>query len=158
MNGRAWALSLGVLAASACGPDPQGPVPRPVLDPDDYAMFVAPIVGPTCAALECHGVDGRPLRIYAEDGLRLRADLRGEPLSADEAAWNADAFAGVDPEPESVDAHLALLKPLAVDAGGVAHVADDIWASRDVPELVCLRTWLAAEPVDATVCPAPPEP
>jgi hypothetical protein len=143
---RAAALAL---LLCACGPELGAPLPITELDADDYRLHVDPVARFSCASLECHGVEGRPLRIYAEDGLRLDASLRGEALSTEEAAWNAQAFAGVDPEPESVDEHLALLKPLSLEAGGIHHVGEQLWPDREDPSYVCLRAWLANEGMDA---------
>lgn len=124
---------------------PNEPALVPELDAVFYRAEVAPVVGPSCASLECHGVESRPLRIYAEDGLRRRDEDRGQPLTMAEAAWNAATFAGVDPEPSPLRTHVALTKPLSIDAGGIEHVADDVWLTLDDPAYECLRGWLVAE-------------
>ncbi len=149
---RAWiALALAVVLAS-CGPAP-GDAPVPELDEGFYVEHVHPVVRFSCASLDCHGDEGRPLRIYAEDGLRIRAELRGHPhdapLDPEEAAWNAAAFAGIDPEPSDLAHSLVLQKPLARDAGGVAHEGGDLWPSSDDPSYVCLASWLAGDTRDA---------
>ncbi len=126
---------------------PQETVPLPDLDVAFYQDRVHPVVRYTCASLECHGVDGRPLRLYSEDGLRADAALRGRDLSADEAASNVLAFAGVDPAPPTPDEHIALTKPLSVRAGGLAHLGGDLdlWPDVDDPSYRCLRGWLAGD-------------
>ena len=136
------------IALLGCGPAP-GEAPVPELDATFYVEHVHPLVRYSCASLDCHGVEGRPLRIYAEDGLRLRIDLRTEPedqpLDPEEATWNVAAFAGLDPDPTDLDHSLILLKPLARDAGGVAHEGDDLWPSIEDPAYRCLHAWLAGE-------------
>jgi len=143
------ALAVSVLLLG-CGPQ-VGSEPVPALDAEVYATHVHPLVRFSCASLDCHGDEGRPLRLYAEDGLRRSAELRGQPLSPEEAAWNVTAFGGIDPAPASPDAHLALLAPLSVESGGTAHVGGDLWPSREDPAYRCLRAWLAGEE-DAAAC------
>lgn len=137
-------VALGLLALG-CGYDAGETVPLTDLDAPFYAAHVQPILATGCASLDCHGVDGRPLRLYSEDGLRRRDDLRGQPLSAGELAWNVEVFEAIDPDAPSADENVALTKPLAVDAGGLYHVGGDLWATRDDPRYRCLRTWLAGE-------------
>ncbi|MCB9597780.1 MAG: hypothetical protein H6719_33995 [Sandaracinaceae bacterium] len=140
----AWIVLLGPLALVGCV-EPQAALPLPELDVPFYQQHVHPIARWSCTALECHGVEGRPLRLYSEDGLRASGDLRGQPLSDFEASENALSFEGVDPVPRSVDEHTALTKPLSVDAGGLFHEGDDLWLDRADPSYVCLRGWLAGE-------------
>jgi hypothetical protein len=121
------------------------------LDVDVYRANVHPFVRFSCASLDCHGAVGRPLRLYAEDGLRAHADLRGVPLSDAEAAWNVAAFAGIDPSPRSIEAHGALGKPVA---GELWHGGGDVWASRDDAGYRCLRAWLARESPTSAVADA----
>lgn len=49
-----------------------------------------------------------------------------------------------------------LLKPLAPDAGGLAHTGGSYWASTDDPEYVALLNWIQSLPDDQFV--PPPEP
>ena len=144
---------LGCALLVGCGYDAVESVPVSQLDGTFFAASVQPVVARSCASLDCHGMDGRPLRLYSEDGLRRRDDLRGQPLSADELAWNVDAFEALDPEPPFVDDHIALRKPLELDAGGIHHVGGELWPSREHPEHRCLRTWLAGE-LDPAPCTA----
>ncbi len=145
---RIAALSLALAGCVA----PADPDALPRYDVDFYQAHVDPVVAWSCASLECHGVDGRPLRLYAEDGLRASDGLRGHPLTRAEAGENALAFAAVDPEPATVDEHIALTKPLAVEAGGIEHAGDPLWPSREDPSYVCLRGWLAGDPSAAAAC------
>lgn len=141
------ALSLALAGCVA----PADPATLPRYDVDFYMAHVDPIARWSCASLECHGVDGRPLRLYAEDGLRAGDELVGRPLTRAEAEENALAFAAVDPEPRTVDEHIALTKPLAVEAGGMEHEGDPLWPSRTDPSYRCLREWLAGAP-SAAAC------
>lgn len=130
------------LAGVACdGPQAQ-PVPVEALDVAVYRDQVAAYVGPRCGTLDCHGVGGRPLRIYAENGLRLGDELRGEPITDLELEADADAFAGVSPG-EAVGDQLSLRKPLATAAGGYGHVGGDVWLDPTDPGYLCLEAWLA---------------
>lgn len=135
---------LLVMLASGCALDTT-PVALPDLDAARYGLDVQPVVRASCASLDCHGIDGRPLRLYAQDGLRLEASFRGQPLSAAEQQRNVDAFRAVDPTTDRADMHLALLEPLALDAGGVHHEGGDVWASRDDDGYRCVRAWLSGE-------------
>ena len=108
-----------------------------------YAELVQPYVGLRCSSLDCHGDSGRPLRIFAEDGLRLRDDLREQPIAPEEIMRNVESFAGASPDSSSPEQHLALLKGLATDAGGFAHEGGDIWLIPDEPGYQCIRAWLA---------------
>jgi hypothetical protein len=155
-------LSLAATASLGlgCGPAP-GAAPVPELDAPFYVEHVHPVVRFSCASLDCHGAENRPLRIYAEDGLRSRRELRTEPddqpLAPDEAAWNVAAFAGIDPDPIDVDHSLVLQKPLARDAGGVAHEGGDLWDSTTEPpnrSYQCLHAWLAGETAQAAAAEA----
>ncbi|MCA9606367.1 MAG: hypothetical protein KC619_12260 [Myxococcales bacterium] len=141
---------LAMTAASCVGPGE--PVFVEPLDVAFYEASVEPVVHWSCASLECHGQDGRPLRIYSVDGLRMSDALRGRPLSPAEAEWNAFAFAGVDPMAASVDESVVLEKPLSVDAGGLHHEGDDLWPDRSDPSYLCLRGWLAGDPSAAADC------
>lgn len=112
-------------------------------DAESYGRLVQPYVGLRCGSLDCHGDSGRPLRIYAEDGLRLRADLREADITEAEISRNVEAFAGVSPDTATTEEHLVLLKGLAVAAGGYAHLGGDVWASTGDPGYRCLFLWLA---------------
>lgn len=143
MRRAAWLFLL----LGCSGPAPES---EPLVIPEaaDYEAHVQVVVGYGCGSLDCHGDPGRPLRIYARDGLRLRADLRGEELTSEEAALDAEAFGGVDPGGVPPD-HVALLKPLAEEAGGLPHVGEDVWLSTDDAGYRCVLGWLeGATPAD----------
>jgi hypothetical protein len=149
-------LSCALAAlASACGGvgagDPQALVE---LDQDAYARDVHPILEARCATLDCHGVGDRPLRLYAETGLRAADDLRDQPIDPAELAANVRATEALEPGASPDDA-LFIRKPLAESAGGVAHEGGDVWTGRDDPQLVCALAWLAGssdEPAAAAAC------
>jgi hypothetical protein len=91
------------------------------LDVVAYGESVHPVVEAHCATLDCHGLAGRPLRLYAETGLRLRDELRDTALTDEEIALDVASFAAVDPPHLGTRDHLALRKGLAVAAGGIHH-------------------------------------
>jgi hypothetical protein len=119
----------------------EAPLPPRELDPAVYQRSIHPILEARCATLDCHGMDDRPLRLYAETGLRARDDLRGQPLSDEELTANLRAAQAIDPDREPPDS-LLVRKPLAAP-GGVFHEGGDLWRRADDPELLCLLAWLA---------------
>lgn len=136
-----WAAAL--LVASACGGvDAGGSQPLVELDAEVYARDVHPILEARCGTLDCHGVDDRPLRIYAETGLRMRDDLRDQPIEPDELAADVRAVEAIDPGAAPADS-LFIRKPLAGSAGGVFHEGGDLWTARDDPQLICALAWLS---------------
>ncbi|MCC7537938.1 MAG: hypothetical protein IT379_17060 [Deltaproteobacteria bacterium] len=137
----AWA-SASALAACT-GPDP-GTADVRLLDVAAYRAHVHAVLEPSCATLDCHGDPGRPLRLYAETGLREDDSLRSAkaPLTDAEAIANVESAAGLDPEVRA-DESRVLLKPLAERAGGMHHVGGDIWQTRDDDAYVCVAAWLA---------------
>jgi hypothetical protein len=150
---------LSLLLACACGGgvDPEVPLttgaPAPSLA--DYATSVHPILEARCATLDCHGDLGRPLRLYAETGLRALDSLRrnATPITPDELNANLRAILAVDPSPPSVES-LFMSKPLA---GGIDHAGGDVWASPADPQPACVLGWLqgrSADPVVAAACAA----
>lgn len=138
---RRAALVIALVASGCVGAEsPELQIAQ--LDVGAYTELVHPVVRFSCASLDCHGQPGRPLRLYAEEGLRLRAELRGTPLTAEEAEWNVASFAGVDPAATSPEANLVLAKPVV---GEMSHVGGDVWTSREDPGYRCVRAWLAGE-------------
>lgn len=145
------ALALSALCGALACVGEQAPVSLPELDAGRYDSEVQPFVAASCASLDCHGVRGRPLRLYSElglrrdDALRLRAVSEAsepEPLSSAELADNIEAFAALVPALSPGDEWLALSKPLAQAAGGGEHVGGDLFADRDHPGYRCLERWL----------------
>lgn len=128
------------LVVAGCAAPEQGSEALPAGDVASFTSQVQPIVTDGCASLDCHGDPGRPLRLYAERGLRLTAALRDTPITGEEIEHNVAAFVGVSPG--AVDDHLALLKPLAVEAGGMEHLGGDLWSSTDDPGYAAIFGWL----------------
>jgi hypothetical protein len=143
-------LAIALLAAAACGTDSGGSQALVDLDADAYARDVHPILEARCATLDCHGVGDRPLRLYAETGLRARDELRDQPIEPEELAADVRAIEAIDPGAAPADS-LFIRKPLAESAGGVFHEGGDLWTSRDDPQLLCALAWLSGER-DADAC------
>lgn len=144
------ALVLVLAGAAACAIDDQAQLELELPGTlPDYAAHVQPVLEAGCASLDCHGDAGRPLRLYATNGLRLDASLRGGPPTDDELAANMRLLTGLDPEVTDLESHLILLKPLAVAAGGVHHVGGDLWPDQRDPAYRCLHSWLRDGTSDA---------
>ena len=126
-------------------------------DPGQYQQGVSFFMERRCGTLDCHGQDGRPMRIYGARGLRLPNDAGLTPATGDttqaEQLANFRAVVGLQPEqmsrviasggqnPESL---LLLQKPLGLDFGGARHKGGSVIASGLAdPGYVCLTQWLA---------------
>ncbi len=130
-----------LVVVAACSYDEQGELAVTLGDDGRYLGLVQPVVGPRCATLDCHGDAMRPLALFAENGLRMSAELRGQSLSVAETRANVVAIATIDPDATPSES-LVLLKPLAVDGGGMKHVGGDVWDVATDPAHVCLLGWL----------------
>jgi hypothetical protein len=139
-------LAVALLVASACGTDSGGSQALVDLDADGYARDVHPILEARCATLDCHGVGDRPLRLYAETGLRARDELRDQPIAPEELAADVRAIEAIDPGALPGDS-LFIAKP----SGGVFHEGGILWVSRGDPQLVCVLAWLSGTS-DAEAC------
>jgi hypothetical protein len=135
-----WAFLLAIAACGGVGSDGRESLDQ--LDADAYARDVHPILEARCATLDCHGVDDRPLRLYAETGLRARDDLRDQPIERDELLANVRAIEAIDPGVAPLDG-LVARKPLAAAEGGIWHEGGDIWSSREESQASCVLAWLA---------------
>jgi hypothetical protein len=148
------ALFALVLVTGACGGvAAQDEQALAELDGEAYARDVHPILEARCATLDCHGVDDRPLRLYAETGLRARDDLRDLAIEGAELEANVRAMQSMDPGADP-SGSLLVRKPLD-GAGGVAHEGGTVWASREEPQLVCVLAWLSGtsdEPDASAAC------
>ncbi|KAB2905552.1 MAG: hypothetical protein F9K40_06675 [Kofleriaceae bacterium] len=145
LAGSAALLAAAALAGGGCTDTTIDGEPVPALDLAFYAASVQRYVGYGCGSLDCHGEAGRMLRIYAEDGLRQSAELRGEVIEASEIAANVASFAAIELDASSAADSLTLRKPLAVTAGGMAHEGGDVWLAVEEDGYRCLRGWLAGE-------------
>jgi len=119
-------------------------LPAAAFPTETVATELQPYLTVRCASLDCHGAGGRPLRIYAEDGLRLAPELRGELITDDEMILNLQALQALDPE-APLDSSRTLLKPLSPSAGGMVHEGRTVWSDRDAPGYRCLRAFLAGD-------------
>ena len=137
----ATGLMAGVAMAAGC-PDVGAPVQLGVRGQASYAREVHAVIEARCGTLDCHGDARRPLRIYAETGLRLRDELRGQPLTPEELADNLRAIEAIDPG-AAAEEHLLVRKPLAVAAGGQKHLGGELWATRTAAAPTCLVAFLS---------------
>ena len=148
-------LALLALLAGACTTgEPTAAVSR--LDVDVYVRDVYPYMAARCGTLDCHGMAGRPLRIYSELSLRASADLRGKPITMAEQVANVHSVEGVDPG-AAPDDSMVLRKPLAKALGGIDHKGLELWPDCTAPGYLCLRGWLAGQP-DSAACAAAYDP
>jgi hypothetical protein len=118
-----------------------------------------------CGGLDCHGQDGRPLRIYGQTGLRLKAKEDGtrdnSPTTDDERTENYRSVIGLEPEAlsecfatkgEKFDTFQLLLKPLGIENGGIRHKGGSVLRpTQSDPGWQCLYGWVS-DSVDATQC------
>ena len=144
--------AAAVVLAWACTDTELDPITLDLGDPVVYRAEVQPYVGLRCGSLDCHGDSERALRIFAEHGLRESDQQREQPESDTEIAANTAAFAALA-SADGVDEHLALLKGLDPGAGGMGHVGDVIWQTRQDSGYLCVRAWLSGAS-DATACAA----
>lgn len=143
-----------VLGWIGCSVDPASPQ---AIEPGDaalYAAYVQPYLEVRCATLDCHGVAGRPLRLYSELGLRREAGLRDAPIQDDrdptpittqELDDNRLAIAGIVAGTTDPASTLLLMKPLARGAGGMEHVGGAHWETRRDRGYRCLQGYLAGD-------------
>lgn len=141
MTHRKWVLAC-VLGVAACNETDIEEMPLETGDEFRYAVDVANYVGYRCASLDCHGDMGRTLRLYAYRGLRLQAVLRNQSLSSFEIADNVLSLSAFDTLGGPIEDNEVLLKGLAVDAGGMAHVGGAVWESTEDPGYRCIAAWL----------------
>jgi len=118
-----------------------------------------------CGGLDCHGQDGRPLRIYGQTGLRLRARDDGQrdnsPTTDEERTENYRSVVGLEPEAmaecfESKGERYAtfqlLKKPLGIENGGIRHKGGPVLRpTQSDPGWQCLYGWVS-DNVDAAQC------
>lgn len=134
------ALAGGAVASCVDGPGADGTLPA--ADYDAFVENVQPVLGLRCAQRSCHGVEDRPLEIFAagehrapgveDDGLLTDAEL--------EANFNRarDHLVDVD---DAADSPL-VTKPLAVDAGGILHATGPVFLSTEDDEYLVLLEWV----------------
>ena len=129
-----------VAATAACtGMNPAVEVAGAGDGVEAYARDVHPILEARCATLDCHGDPGRPLRLYAETGLRARDELRGLPITQAELEDDVRALFAVDPGADPSESFV-LRKPLT---GTIDHVGGDVWPDAGDAQPTCVAGWLA---------------
>lgn len=142
-----------VLLLSACKLEPGAARSIESGDAELYAAHVQPYLELRCASLDCHGMAGRPLRLYSELGLRREPALRSTPIGEHndpgaltelELQDNQRAFAAISAPDADAASHLALKKPLALSAGGIAHQGGVHWPSTRDPGYRCLHGYLVS--------------
>ncbi len=146
----AIALLLLASAATACTDTAISEVPVSIGDTLTYRTDVHTYLGYRCGSLDCHGDMGRTLRLYAERGLRANDGSRDLGISIDEVGSNLLSIAAFDTLDGPVEDNQILLKALAVDAGGMAHVGGDVWATTEAPGYQCVFAWLSGRSAEAS--------
>ncbi|HEY1959939.1 MAG TPA: hypothetical protein VGH28_30230 [Polyangiaceae bacterium] len=122
-----------------------------ILAPDQTAFqTVSPVFERRCGTLDCHGQEGRPLRIYSGLGLRLPNDAGNFPgttaTTPDEITTNYRTVIGLEPEEmtrviagEDVPRDLLILKkPLMLEA----HKGGPAFAPSGDPGETCITSWI----------------
>ncbi|MBX3231259.1 MAG: hypothetical protein KIT84_09980 [Labilithrix sp.] len=118
-----------------------------------------------CGMLDCHGQEGRPLRLFSEWGLRLEADKNGQRVAKAttqaERVANYRAVVSLEPEElakcydtkgEDYTLLQLLKKPLSLENGGMRHKGGPVLTdAEDDNGWKCLFGW-ASGAVDATAC------
>ena len=145
---RSAAIALAALFLATGCPTPQGESGVLELDVGQYEAYVHPVFEGSCATLDCHGDEGRPLRLYSETGLRIRDDLRAPvgrptiPITPEELAGNVQAIRAVDVERPIPETRFLVLKPLSNVEDGIHHYGGRIWTGTDDPAYRCVLSWL----------------
>ncbi len=132
----------------------------PELDENFFRCEVQPVLASSCAFNACHGDDERPLRLYAEQ--RLRLDVPWEdyelPLTEQELAANLRTVRGFVAR-DSTEVDLLSEKPLDTRAGGLFHRGrdlygdDDVFLSQDDVRYRVLRAFIDGDAADASCVP-----
>lgn len=160
----AWltAVSVVVLGTACSSPNPGQISPLALPDRAEFTASVSPFMESRCAALDCHGQVGRPLRLYSQFGLRMKMGPNGtrdtNPTTAEERTANYFATVGLEPEDISdsfvtkgaFSDFLLLKKPLSIEGGGVRHKGGPVLRSGDLG-FDCLYSWISGK-VNASNC------
>jgi hypothetical protein len=140
------AAAIAAIVSSSCAipstnsADPSGNLPSQ----DSYLNnHVSDFMEARCGTLDCHGQDGRPLRIYSKNGLRLKnANGKRDTSATTDAEKTANYFAVIGLEPEnmalcystqgaSIDNFQLLKKPLDIVGGGIRHKGGPVLRNTD---------------------------
>lgn len=153
--------SLVLLAPAtivACTAVDNAPAPEALAELDEAAFHcgVEPILARDCSYLGCHGLEGKPLRVYSVGKLRAgphaTLDERLAPLTDDERHANFRSAAGFSFGDVPVDDNLLVRKVLPACDGGYAHLGGAIFDGLDDPRTMAVRAWLSG----GNPCPVPP--
>jgi hypothetical protein len=131
-------LSLVVLTATllagACVQEGiDQPAELPSVDEHYFRCRVQPVLAKSCAFMDCHGNDERPLQVYAEQRFRVNPSWLDyeDPLTSEELSANLQTvrgFVGTDLGPKA----LLSEKPLDARSGGLFHRGRDLYGTDDV--------------------------
>lgn len=135
-------LSLAAASAGCLGP-PIGEHPLAVGPLDEFEAQVQPLLEQECAQGGCHGRPDRPFVLYAAGAYRADPERThlSEPLSFEETEMNAWRLAALA-VPDDPRSSLSLLKPLAIEGGGIHHGGGDVFPDPDDPRYQVLLHWL----------------
>ena len=143
-------LACILVLSSACVQDGLDSVAeeKAELDEHFYRCQVQPLVTKSCAFMDCHGNDERPLRIYAEQRYRINPDWIDyeDAITEAELAANLRVMAGFV-EGAAGAGSLLTEKPLDARFGGRYHRGrdlygvDDVFLSREDEDYKTLRSF-----------------
>jgi hypothetical protein len=162
----AAAVGLFLALLSACAIKSEtgdfGPLPdQTSFLENDVSLFLEA----RCGGLDCHGQQGRPLRIYGQTGLRLKNREDGKrdnsATTDDERKENYRSIVGLEPEAlstcfetkgDEIANFQLLLKPLDIENGGIRHKGGPVLRpSESDPGWQCLFGWVSGK-VEASEC------
>jgi hypothetical protein len=157
---RVAAFALGLIWLFAAGCTPSGD--RATYRAPDRESFsaVSPMLEAHCGTLDCHGQEGRSLRLWNQSGMRLSSDDVTGDGGTREAEVDANYASVITIEPEILDAvvrdHGANPERLTLvrKARGSEHHKGGSAISQGSPADQCLSSWLAGA-VDQSACDDP---
>ena len=147
--------TFATMVFAGCAVDENSPATTAIaaLSETSFKCSVEPILVRDCSFGACHGIEGRPLRVYGIGRLRqgnpATLEARTAPLTATERHANflaAEAFTFGDTTP---DDSLLLRKVLPTASGGFGHTGGAIFTGTTDARAVAIRAWLAG----GTTCP-----
>lgn len=160
--------ALGAAFTSSCSIATQ-PADTPLGDLPNYETFksakVSDFMEHRCGGLDCHGQEGRPLRIYGQWGLRLKAGEKGKrnttATSEEERVENYRSVVGLEPENlakcfasqgTNVETFQLLKKPLDISGFGIRHKGGPVLRAQESDAgWQCLFGWVSGK-VDPADC------
>lgn len=140
-------FAAAVVVFGCAGEPPSSDIP--LVDRQTFDTTVYPLLLRDCAFPDCHGRQDRFFRVFGPGRARLDPEMTGvsAPIVPEEveAAFErarSMVFAGTN-----CGGSLLARKPLEVDAGGLAHVATqnlaqrNLYPSVDNPDFLVLQNW-----------------